>query len=116
MSEEEKNIEEVKKPALKPAKNTKFASAYLLIKNLPYIFFVGFLATIYIANAHFAEKKVRDIQVLQKEMKENRWKYMSLKSQLMFNSKQVEVAKQVAPLGLKELTTKPKKIVAAKGR
>ena len=91
-------------------KSVRYASTLLLIKNLPYIFFLGFLAILYIANAHYAEKKVRKIQVLQKELKEQRWRYMSMKSDLMYKSKQVEVAKMVKSIGLKELTNKPKKI------
>lgn len=85
-----------------------------MLKNLPFIVFVGFLGTIYIANAHYAEKKVREIQILQKDLKETRWRYMSLKSELMYNSKQVEVAERAKDLGLKESKEQPKKIVIRK--
>ena len=73
--------------------------------------FLAFLAAIYIANSHYAERKVRQIQTLQKELKEERWRYMSLKSQLMYESKQVKVARRASELGLKELKEQPKKIV-----
>ncbi len=89
-------------------------STYWLLKNLPFIVFVGFLGTIYIANAHYAEKKVREIQILQKDLKETRWRYMSLKSELMYNSKQVEVAERAKDIGLKESKEQPKKIVVRK--
>ncbi len=36
---------------------------------------------------------------------------MSLKSQLMYESKQVKVARRASELGLKELKEQPKKIV-----
>lgn len=87
------------------------ASTFMMIKNLPFIFFLGFLGIIYIANAHYAEKEVRKIQNLQHELKEERWRYMSLKSDLMYHSKHSEIAQQVKELGLRDLKEKPYKIV-----
>ncbi len=89
-------------------------SAELIFKNLPYVLFLSFLAMIYIANAHFSEKKVREIQNLQTELKQLRWQYMSLKSELMFDSKRSEVVKSVKPLGLKVNKKKPNKILIKK--
>lgn len=82
-----------------------------LVGNLPFIVFLAFLAAIYIANTHYAEKKVREIQTLQKDLKQERWRYMSLKSQLMYESKQIKVATRAKELGLRELEEHPKKIV-----
>ena len=57
------------------AKNKKSIKEYFalgtissgwVLKNLPFVLFVSFLALIYIANAHYSEKKVREIQMLQK--------------------------------------------------
>ena len=45
-------------------------SAQLIFKNFPFVLFLGFLTILYIANAHYAEKKVRQIQSLQKEIKD----------------------------------------------
>ena len=75
-------------------------NAGMILKNLPYILFLGLLATVYIANAHYSEKKVRQIQQLQNEVKELRWNYMSIKSDLMYNSKRSEVVKQAEALDL----------------
>jgi Bacteriodetes cell division protein (FtsL-like) len=36
--------------------------------NLPFVFFLFFLGLIYIANANFADKQVRKIQALEKEI------------------------------------------------
>ncbi len=83
------------------------AGPFVIMKNLPFIFFLGFLATIYIANAHYAERKVREIQTVQKELRELRWYYMSLKSEMMYQSKETEVAKLVDPIGIKRYTQKP---------
>ncbi|MEL6863499.1 MAG: FtsL-like putative cell division protein [Bacteroidota bacterium] len=86
-------------------------SAALVLKNLPFVFFLSFLAIIYIANAHYAEKKVRQIQQSQNELKELRWLYMSLQSDLMYNSKRSEVIRDVAPNDLKPIKGNLKKIV-----
>ncbi|QIL40711.1 hypothetical protein G7074_16440 [Pedobacter sp. HDW13] len=78
---------------------------------LPYLCFLAFLGMIYIANSHFAVNNVRRIDKLNKEVKELRWEYKSLKADLMFKSKLTEVAKKVDTLGIKELIEPPKKIV-----
>jgi len=88
-------------------------SAKLILQNLPYVLFIGFLLLIYIANAHYAEKKVREIQKLEDEVKELRWQYISYKTELMYNSKRSEVLKGVKQKGLKPIKGKPKKIEVA---
>ena len=69
---------------------------------------------VYIANAHYSEKKVRQIQQLQAELKQQRWQYMSLKSELMYQSKRSEVIKSVKPLGFNANQKRPNKIVVNK--
>ena len=85
-----------------------FLTSEVILKNLPFIAFLGFLAMVYIANARFAERNVRQIQVLKKELKEMRWLYMSLQAENMYNSMQSEVAESVKELGLGENRKKPK--------
>ncbi len=83
----------------------------LILKNLPFVLFLGFLTMIYIANVHYAERNVREIERLQNQIKELRWEYMSIKSELMFNTKQTEVSKKVRDLDISRLNNKPKKII-----
>lgn len=78
---------------------------------LPFLCFLAFLGMIYIANSHFAVNNVRRIDKLNKEVKELRWEYKSLKADLMYKSKLTEVAKKVDTLGIKELIEPPKKII-----
>jgi hypothetical protein len=78
---------------------------------LPFIIYVVFLGMIYIANRHFAEKNIREIDKLTREVKEQTWDYKTLKSDLMLKSTQSELAKRADTLGLKELIEPPKKIV-----
>jgi hypothetical protein len=76
-----------------------------LIKNIPFFLFLAVLAVIYIYNGHYADKIVRNISRTNNELKELQYEYKTLKSEVMFRSKQSELAKAVEPFGLKELTT-----------
>lgn len=79
---------------------------------IPFILYITFWAILYIANTHYAEKTVRQIGQVNKQLKELSADYLTIKSELMYKSKQSEVAKMVQPSGLKELKSPPKKIVA----
>ena len=59
--------------------------------NFNYLMFIAFLGVVYIANAHFAEKNVRDIQRVEKQIKELKWEYISIKSETMFKSMQSQL-------------------------
>lgn len=87
-----------------------FITSDLILKNVPFVIFLGFLATIYIANAHYAERNIRKIQVIQKDLKELRWYYMSLQAENMYNSKRSEVVEKVTEEGLRPMRNKPKRI------
>lgn len=82
-----------------------------LLLNLPFLLFCAFLAIVYIGNTHTAEKKVREINRLQPQLKELRWEYMTTKADLMYKSKQSEVAREVEPFGLREIQSPPFKII-----
>ncbi len=87
-----------------------------VIKQLPYIIFVVFLAILYIANRYHAEKIVRETVSLQNEVKELRAEAITTSAELMSKSRQSEVVKMVdeQDLGLKELLDPPEKIVLNK--
>lgn len=93
---------------------TSILSTENIFANTPYIFLLFLLAIIYIGNTHLVEKTVRQINKMNVELKEVRWQYMSSKADLMFKSKQTEVAKSVEALGLKELRNPPQKIIVSK--
>ena len=84
------------------------------VKYLPKILFVMVLGLIYISNTHYAEKTVRKINNIQAEVEDLRADYTTLKSDLMFASKQSEVAKKVKDLKLKESLNPPFKIEVEK--
>ena len=85
------------------------------VQHLPKIIFVMGLSLFYIGNTHYAEKTVRKIDRVQTEVEDLRADYTTMKSDLMFASKQSEVAKKVKPFGLEESLQPPHKIVVEKG-
>ena len=78
-----------------------------IVKNVPYFLFLSVLAVVYIYNGHYADKTIRNINSVSRELKELQYEYKTLKSEVMFRSKQSELAKAVADQGLKELTVPP---------
>ena len=78
-----------------------------IVRNMPFFLFLACLAVVYIYNGHYADKIVRSIGKTNNELKELQYEYKTLKSEVMFRSKQSELAKAVAPLSLKELTVAP---------
>ena len=85
------------------------------VQYLPKIFFVVVLSLLYIGNSHHAEKTVREINRAQSEVEDLRADYTTLKADVMFASKQSEVARRVKELGLKESLNPPFKIVVDDG-
>ena len=89
-------------------------SAAWVIKNLPFVLFLGFLATIYIANNHYARHSIREIRAHQEDLKELRRVYNAINAEVMYNSKKSEIAKSVKSLGIYPSKTAPKKIIVKK--
>jgi hypothetical protein len=82
------------------ALNISKHSTQWVFDNFNYLMFLGFLGVVYIANAHFAEKNVRDIQRVEKEIKEMKWEYISIKSETMYKSMQSQLEDKVERLNL----------------
>jgi hypothetical protein len=89
----------------------KFISQERAISSVPYVFFLTLLGIMYIANGYNAEQIVRDLDSVGDELKEMRSEYITIKSDLNFNSKQSQVAQATFDLGIKSSTTPPSKIV-----
>jgi hypothetical protein len=83
------------------------------LDHLPYILFLAVLALAYISNGFLAEDNIRKYNKLNNELKELRSEYITIKSELMYKSKQSELAKIITEkeLGLKESFEPPKKII-----
>ncbi len=80
------------------------------LQHLPFIIFLAIAAIFYIGNGYYADGKIREVNKISNQLKELRSEYISTKSELMFASKQSEVAKAVESEGLKEPVIPPIKI------
>jgi hypothetical protein len=82
-----------------------------VVNNIPYFLFLSLLAVLYIYNGHYSDKTIKEINKTAKELKEAQYEYKSLKSEVMFRSKQSELAKAVQPMGLHELSEPPQVLI-----
>lgn len=82
-----------------------------IVKNIPFYFFIAAIAVVYIANGHYADKTMRKINETEKNLKEMEYEFKTVKQEVIFRSKESELAKAVAPLGLKPLMVPPVRIV-----
>src|SRR5258707_15756377 len=85
------------------------------VQYLPKILFVVFLGLLYISNTHYADKTTREIEKSQSEVEDLRADFTTLKADVMFASKQSEVARRVKSIGLEESLKPPFKVVVKKG-
>ena len=111
---EEKPKRQGKKGVLAKGLSKVFGGSFLsndkAVEMIPFILFLGVIAIFYIANGYYADDKIREVNKTSNEIKELRTEYISSKSDLMFVSKQSEIAKRVEKLGLKEPVVAPLKI------
>ena len=85
-----------------------------VVKSIPFVFYITFLAILYIANSYYAEKKIIEIEKIKKELKELRSENITTQAKLMYYSRQSEVVKRIEQYGIKESLVPPKKIIAEK--
>ncbi len=88
----------------------------IILKNLWYVILITFLAAVYIGNRFHAEKITRETAQIQREVKELRAESLSISADLMYLSRQSEVAKLVRSRGLnlEELKTPTYKLLVDK--
>ena len=108
----EENKEEVKKPNVSSKKkHWQWMYNRWIVKNIPFYFFISAIAIVYIANGHYADKTMRKINETEKNLKEMEYEFKTVKQEVIFRSKESELAKAVAPLGLKPLMAPPFRII-----
>ena len=108
---EEKAVKEIPDNFFTQFLSKGFVTAEEATRALPFVLYVAFLCMIYIANRHLAEKNIRDIDKISKEVKELNWDYKVTKAELAYKSTLTEVAKRVDTLGVKESIQPAQKIV-----
>lgn len=81
-----------------------------IVKNIPFFLFLSVLAVLYIANGHRADKTIRRINSTTTELKELQYTYKTLKSEVMFQSQELQIIKASEPLGLKMSKEMPQRL------
>jgi hypothetical protein len=91
-------------------------SEKIILKNLGYVSMLTLLAAIYIGNRFHAEKITRELNKIEREVKDLRAESLSTSTDLMYISKQSEVYSMVREKGLnlEELKTPPFKLLVSK--
>jgi hypothetical protein len=104
---EEKQVKEIPDNYLTNFLSKRIFNSEAASNALPFVLFLALLGMIYIANRNVAEKNIRDIDKITKEVKELSWDYKTTKAELAFKSTLSEVAKRADTLGLKESVQPP---------
>ncbi|MBI1184217.1 hypothetical protein GC194_08090 [bacterium] len=110
-------MNKVKNKNSQPSKNplirileVEFFSKEDIQKWLPFVVYCTILAFIYISNRIYAEKRIRHLNALQKEVRNAQADYYTIKSNIENLTKPTEIARRVKHLGLKQ-NLKPAEII-----
>lgn len=85
-----------------------------VVNSLPFVFYLTLLGILYIANGYNAEKLVRELDQVNDDLKELRSEYITIKSDLNYESKQSQVAEKTELFGVMESIVPPTKIMLSK--
>jgi cell division protein FtsL len=110
----DKSVEQEKEKKNAVKSISSFFNSQWLTGNLNFFLFLCLLAIIYIANGHWADKTIRNINKTQKELRDLQFEYKTVKSELMFKSEEAQVLKVAEPLGLKISSEVPQRLQVQK--
>lgn len=74
-----------------------------IVNNVPFLAFLVLLCVLYITNNQRTIETQRELNQKNEALKELRWKYMDIKSQLMNAHMETEVIRNASALGLKPM-------------
>src|SRR6478736_1127153 len=106
-----KNKEQSSPQAQKKVFGKSLVNYNWIVKHFVFLLFLASLAIIYIANGHWADNTIRDINVTAKQVKDMEYEYKNLKSIEMYRSRESQVTQAAAALGLKPPATPPVKLI-----
>jgi hypothetical protein len=91
--------------------NGTFLTSESSVKQWPFVVFLAVVGMFYIANSYVAEKNVRKIDQVTKELKDLHSQYITSKAEIMFHTKQSEIARLSEKYGMLETKEAPHKIL-----
>ncbi len=92
----------------------EFLAQSWIIRQMNYLLFLAAIAVVYIANNYYTEDIARNIDRINRSIKELHYEYIQSKSDVMHQSKQSELARKLQSVGLKESVDPVKKIIIPK--
>jgi cell division protein FtsL len=92
-----------------------FVTYAQVLHNFLFVVAIVFIGILEIFNTHLAVRLNRGITKKTEAIKELRWEFMTVKTEMNQRSKQSELQKVLEPYGLKTLQEAPKKIEVKKG-
>jgi preprotein translocase subunit SecY len=107
-----KESDELKGRSIRDILNGSLLTRGIILKNIGFIIWLTFLGIVYIGNSYHAEKVARNINKLQREVKDLRAESITTAADLMYVSRQSIVEQMVKNnrLDLKESVEPPYKI------
>ncbi|MEE9372553.1 MAG: FtsL-like putative cell division protein [Saprospiraceae bacterium] len=89
----------------------KYSIYSLVINNANFIGIWILFGLFYISNVHKAEKKLRKMNTVQKEIDDVRRTYIHIKDKTLFSGTQYEIVKNVEGMNIEKEVKIPKKII-----
>jgi Bacteriodetes cell division protein (FtsL-like) len=80
----------------------KMIEGGLPTRYIPYLLFLSALGIFYVANSHYAEKMIRELNKSEVETENMRADYTTIKVEFLFRSKQTEITTKAEAIGLIE--------------
>jgi hypothetical protein len=91
-----------------------FLSGDATTRNIPFALFLCLLVGFYIANTYNAERTIRQKARITKELKDLRSEYITLKSELVYNSNPSQVADKLQKHNIYEAKEPPRTLYISK--
>jgi Bacteriodetes cell division protein (FtsL-like) len=91
-----------------------FVTYAQVLRNVFFVLTIIGIGVVEIFNTHWSERMMRKIEKQTEHVKELRWEYMTVKTNMNQKAKQSELQKILEPYGLRSLQEPPKKIEVKK--
>lgn len=82
-----------------------------IVNQMPFVLYIALLMVIYIGYGYYGEKTIRELDKVDKQLKEIKSEYTTTSTKLEVLRQQSKVAEEINRMGLEESRVPPKKIV-----
>lgn len=104
-------VNQPKKDIKKGKSPKKGLKAHLVDNYLRFVVFLAIIGLVYIWNSHYAEKQVKEMAKLKKEVKQLKSKYLEKRATLSAGTQYTVIRDQADSLGLKKISEPAFKLV-----